>query len=233
MPKKFHGVLHYSAAEIAEMGSGTGPGSGVVPVGGVIMWSGLLSAIPTGWQLCDGTNSTPDLRGKFVKGAAVGANPGATGGSSTYSHSGTAVADHAALSHSGGAVTRATSGVTVADHAAHTHAYGTIAVASHTGQNTGQASAGSTARGTTASTLTIATHTHSIPTLTHTVSGSTDNPSATLTHTVNEPNDGAGHDHAFTQPGDHAALSHSVTQPSDHTGVEPPFYAIAFIRRMS
>lgn len=209
MPKKFHGVLHYSAAEIAEMGSG-GPGSGVVPVGGIIMWSGLLSAIPTGWQLCDGTNSTPDLRGKFVKGAAVGANPGATGGSSTYSHSGTAVADHAALSHSGGAVTRATSGVTVADHAAHVHS----GPANHTSVSTRQG---------TSSGNVVTTNTH----------GNTGNPTATLTHTVNEPNTGAGHDHAFTQPGDHAALSHSVTQPSDHTGVEPPFYAIAFIMRMS
>jgi hypothetical protein len=87
MVSKQHGTLHYNAAEIVAMGSGMGPSSGVVPVGGIIMWSGLLSAIPTGWHLCDGDAGTPDLQSKFVKGAAAGQNPGATGGGSTYSHS--------------------------------------------------------------------------------------------------------------------------------------------------
>ena len=40
-----------------------------LPVGAIIMWSGTLSSIPTDWQLCDGTNGTPDLRDKFVAGA--------------------------------------------------------------------------------------------------------------------------------------------------------------------
>ncbi len=38
------------------------------PSGGIVMWSGLISAIPTGWVLCDGTASTPDLRDQFVVG---------------------------------------------------------------------------------------------------------------------------------------------------------------------
>ena len=38
------------------------------PTGGIIMWSGAEGAIPSGWVLCNGTNSTPDLRGKFVVG---------------------------------------------------------------------------------------------------------------------------------------------------------------------
>ena len=33
------------------------------------MWSGLISAIPTGWSLCDGTDGTPDLRNRFIVGA--------------------------------------------------------------------------------------------------------------------------------------------------------------------
>jgi hypothetical protein len=36
------------------------------PVGGIIMWAGLESEIPTGWSLCDGLNGTPDLRSRFV-----------------------------------------------------------------------------------------------------------------------------------------------------------------------
>ena len=41
-----------------------------IPTGGIIMWSGATSAIPSGWVLCDGQNSTPDLRDKFVVGAS-------------------------------------------------------------------------------------------------------------------------------------------------------------------
>ena len=36
------------------------------PAGGIIMWSGAIADIPTGWVLCDGTNSTPDLIDRFV-----------------------------------------------------------------------------------------------------------------------------------------------------------------------
>ena len=39
-----------------------------VPSGGIIIWSGAANAIPSGWVLCNGSNSTPDLRGKFVVG---------------------------------------------------------------------------------------------------------------------------------------------------------------------
>jgi len=56
----------------------------MVPKGAIIMWSGLLSNIPTSWALCDGTNGTPDLRDKFIMGVQTGENPGATGGSSSY-----------------------------------------------------------------------------------------------------------------------------------------------------
>lgn len=40
-----------------------------IPIGCIIMWSGAISTIPSGWRLCDGTNNTPDLRDKFVIGA--------------------------------------------------------------------------------------------------------------------------------------------------------------------
>jgi microcystin-dependent protein len=32
------------------------------------MWSGAVTNIPEGWALCDGSNNTPDLRGRFVVG---------------------------------------------------------------------------------------------------------------------------------------------------------------------
>ncbi|MCG8699074.1 MAG: phage tail protein [Bacteroidales bacterium] len=43
-------------------------GHGTVPVGGIIMWSGQENKIPEGWALCNGSNGTPDLRGRFVVG---------------------------------------------------------------------------------------------------------------------------------------------------------------------
>jgi microcystin-dependent protein len=45
------------------------------------MFGGLISAIPTGWSLCDGTSGRPNLIGKFIRGVNTGAtNPGGTGG---------------------------------------------------------------------------------------------------------------------------------------------------------
>ena len=42
-----------------------------MPSGGIIMWSGAVSAIPTGWVLCDGTNSTPNLVDRFIVGSGT------------------------------------------------------------------------------------------------------------------------------------------------------------------
>ena len=43
----------------------------VAPAGLVCMWSGAIENIPAGWALCDGTNGTPDLRGRFIVGAGA------------------------------------------------------------------------------------------------------------------------------------------------------------------
>jgi hypothetical protein len=51
------------------------------PIGGIIMWSGSIATIPTKWQLCDGTNGTPDLRNRFIVGAGSTYAVNATGGS--------------------------------------------------------------------------------------------------------------------------------------------------------
>ena len=37
--------------------------------GMIMLWSGTIATIPTGWVLCNGSNSTPDLRNRFVIGA--------------------------------------------------------------------------------------------------------------------------------------------------------------------
>ena len=49
--------------------------------GMIIIWSGSLGSVPAGWVLCDGNNSTPDLRDRFIAGAGNTYAVGATGGS--------------------------------------------------------------------------------------------------------------------------------------------------------
>lgn len=50
------------------------------PVGGIILWSGSIATVPTGWLLCNGSSGTPDLRDRFVVGAGTTYAVGATGG---------------------------------------------------------------------------------------------------------------------------------------------------------
>lgn len=50
------------------------------PLDTIMMWSGLLSEIPSGWFLCDGNNGTPNLLDRFVKGAPPATEAGNTGG---------------------------------------------------------------------------------------------------------------------------------------------------------
>jgi len=53
-------------------------GNDLIPAGAIIMWSGI--SVPAGWALCNGTGSTPDLRGRFIVGSGGVYNTGATGG---------------------------------------------------------------------------------------------------------------------------------------------------------
>ena len=52
----------------------------LIPKGSVIMFNGLSSEIPKGWHICDGTNGTPNLIGKFIKASNTS---GETGGQSS------------------------------------------------------------------------------------------------------------------------------------------------------
>lgn len=79
---------------------------GPVPTGGIIMWSGSVASIPTGWALCDGGTyaktdgsgnvTVPNLRDKFIVGAgstyAVAATGGATSNTPTITVTNQAVA---------------------------------------------------------------------------------------------------------------------------------------------
>ena len=52
----------------------------------IVIWSGAIVDIPDGWQYCDGTNGTPDLRDKFVYAAGPIRTPGSSGGTFTHGH---------------------------------------------------------------------------------------------------------------------------------------------------
>lgn len=61
----------------------------VIPVGLISLWSGSIGSIPSGWVLCDGNNSTPDLRDRFIVGAGNNyavAGQGGTADSIVVSH---------------------------------------------------------------------------------------------------------------------------------------------------
>jgi microcystin-dependent protein len=50
-------------------------------LGGIVIWSGSTLDIPNGWQICDGTNGTPNLRNRFIIGAGDLFNVNDNGGS--------------------------------------------------------------------------------------------------------------------------------------------------------
>lgn len=57
-----------------------------LPTGTISLWFGSVASIPAGFTLCDGTNGTPDLRDRFIIGAAGTHAPGATGGATSHTH---------------------------------------------------------------------------------------------------------------------------------------------------
>ncbi len=64
----------------------------LVPVGIIVMWSGSLSSLPTGWKLCNGVGTisngspVPDMRDRFPLGSGLSYSQNGTGGAATHSH---------------------------------------------------------------------------------------------------------------------------------------------------
>jgi len=77
------------------------------PSGGIIMWSGSIASIPSGWLLCNGTSGTPDLRDRFIVGAGTTYTPANTGGSKdaivvSHTHTATSTVTDTGHTHGGG-----------------------------------------------------------------------------------------------------------------------------------
>ena len=56
--------------------------SKLLPKGIIVSWYGSIEEIPKGWALCDGNNTTPDLRNRFIIGGGDKYDIGQKGGSS-------------------------------------------------------------------------------------------------------------------------------------------------------
>ena len=136
-----------------------------LPKGIVVMWSGRIADIPSGWALCDGTNGTPDLRDKFVVGAKQD-----DGGVAKTNIAGS-------LAQSGGSVT-----ISEANLPSHAHAAGSLTVGNESAHTHGipvgvQGEGGYTTRSTGElgyiSSQAGSSHTHSLSGSTGTIGSGT------------------------------------------------------------
>ena len=163
----------------------------LVPINGIIMYSGLQADIPANWAICDGNNGTPNLVNKFVVAAAsfdVGTSEWRTAVDGTSKES-------------GGAATK-TLGTN--ELPAHTHEKGTLAV---TGGDHN--------------------HTYDRSNVTTVASGGSAN---TRNQGVTETNTGDSGDLTLTVSGSTGNQSGTTGEAFD---ILPPFYAIAYIMRVS
>ena len=73
-------------------------GFGTIPLGGIIMWSGATTAIPSGWALCNGATVsgklTPNLQDKFIVGAGSSYAVATSGGATTATLTASMIPDH-------------------------------------------------------------------------------------------------------------------------------------------
>ena len=134
----------------------------IIPSGVIVMWSGAVSAIPSGWVICDGNNSTPNLTGRFIVHADADSAgtyaPGDTGGSNSTT---LATGNLPAHTHAAGnyAVGAHAHGVGTYAVGSHSHDDGNYAVASHT-HGAGNYAVGAHAHGV--GTYSVLGHVHNV-----------------------------------------------------------------------
>lgn len=200
-----------------------------IPTGGIIMWSGAANAIPTGWALCDGGGSRPDLRGKFIIGASASggyavAATGGTADATLVSHSHTinnhthSFSDSGSFSGNTGYFdTSHTHGFTqnTSENGAHSHRWGTDDnIGADGGSDNPDANGGTAWK---AFTDTQGSHVHALP--------DTGGPSANSNH--RHPFSGS-----VSVSGNTGNPSNTGTnsQGSSATGKNlPPYYALCYI----
>jgi len=104
-----------------------------IPSGAIVVWNGIISNIPIGWKLCDGTSGTPDLRDRFIVGAGSSYSVNDTGGSNSISLSSPQLPAH---SH--------TSSGTAEEAGSHSHTLSTESGGGHNHPSSALTAAGGT-----------------------------------------------------------------------------------------
>ena len=173
-----------------------------IPTGSIILWYGSVGSIPAGWLLCDGTNGTPDLRGRFIIGAGGDYAVSATGGSfdATTSVGG---------DHAHGGITGQAS-LTAAQIPSHTHAVD-LYDPGHTHAITPLPTVYSVGSNQVGSSGVLLSPTTMVAAPA----------SAGITVSIGATGGSGGHDHVITSAGSH---SHGVS-------VIPPYYALCYIMK--
>jgi microcystin-dependent protein len=174
----------------------------ILPVGGIILWSGSIVSIPANWALCDGANGTPNLIDRFVVAAGSNYAVGASGGAGTITLTTDQLPAH---THASGTLTTATGG---------THSHTVTGTTNTTGAHTHTLNyyhpGGTENDGMYVNASTTQISTNSAGDHSHTVTGSTDG--------------GGGHTHTMIGATASTGSGNGVEN-------RPPYYALAYIMR--
>ena len=204
----------------------------VLPRGMIMMWNSTAATIPTGWQLCNGTNGTPDLRGKFIIGSTGDASglyyTGTTGGAAGVALTVDNLPSHTHdLSSSGTATAGGHShtATTTATDAGHTH---TVTDGGHS--HTTPFNRTSKSNNATPYMLTD-------PNVGENMNGRVDLPTTSVTTGISIAS-GAASISASTTVASVSGHTHSLTGTTGGTGsgvsfsTLPPYYALCYIQKM-
>lgn len=176
----------------------------VVPRGVILMWSGAIVNIPSGWSICDGTNDTPDLRSRFIVGAGSSYTVGNIGGTGNVTVSTAPAGSH---SHTGNVGNTA---ITTAQMPTHGHIFDDVrwseigGAYSYNDPQLGTISVGPGAGSRSGS--------------------DSDNGVFFVQHGTYNTGSGQGHKHTISSDGTH---THNI----DTVSILPPYYALAYIMK--
>lgn len=213
-----------------------------VPVGGIIMWSGLVANIPQGYALCNGENGTPDLRNKFIIGAGSTYSPAATGGADSVTLVSANIPSHTHTFTTDASGTHTHTFTTGTASEAHTHTVsGDVSAAgghSHTVNDPGHnhATPVSTAAPSSASAGATPSETRTQAYTQYATTGITLSSVANHTHSLSTTSSSSGENHVHSGTTSSSAThTHTGTTGSTGSGTSfsilPSYFALAYIMR--
>ena len=206
--------------------------------GMILLWSGTIATIPSGWALCNGSNGTPDLRDRFIVGAGSTYAVNATGGSATTTLSTANLPSHNHTQSASGSTdtvnldhTHSVSGTTGTGGGSHTHT-ASVTDSGHT-HNTLNTRAGSPNGGSPFIAGAASGPTSSDATSSATTGISVSNSSTNIDHTHSfsatsgSMSANTTHSHSFS-------LSGNTGSTGSGTAFDnlPPYYALAYIMKL-